>query len=244
MAFCTQCGKAATEDAKFCSACGSSLNDETVSTLATNLTSVEAVNSDVIPVIERDPSIVPLNREVRFRLKNYDGRHASHAKSENGNFLSLNPGGFWEVQFPTSKDPNVLDKISGDVARYLLDVTEIDARSCHVTVTDVDDPTVRFGFDMPKNSANEIRAAIQSLRQSYLVANPSAFRAHRLNCPHCQGIGTVTVATVTKKKGVSTGKATAALLTGGISLIGTGLAKKGEVSQLTCGACGISWEVS
>jgi len=144
------------------------------------------------------------------------------------------------VHFP--KAPNTFNRISGDIATHALDVTEIGATSCHVTVTYVDDPTVRFGFDVPQNSANELQGAIQSLKQSYLVVNPGTHK--RLNCPHCQGVGTVTIARVTKKKGVSTSKATAAILTGGISLIGTGLAKKGEVSQLTCSACGISWEVS
>jgi hypothetical protein len=65
----------------------------------------------------------------------------------------------------------------------------------------------------------------------------------RVNCPHCQGIGTVIVEKVKKKKGVSPGKVAGALFTGGISLVGTGLAKKEVVNQLTCTACGISWEI-
>ncbi len=44
-------------------------------------------------------------------------------------------------------------------------------------------------------------------------------------CPHCQTRGSVYTKAVTQKKGVSGGKATAALLTGGVSLLATGLSR-------------------
>lgn len=65
----------------------------------------------------------------------------------------------------------------------------------------------------------------------------------RVNCPRCQGIGTVIVQKVKKKKGVSPGKLAGAVFTMGVSLVGTGLAKKEVVNQLTCTACGISWDI-
>ena len=65
----------------------------------------------------------------------------------------------------------------------------------------------------------------------------------RVNCPYCQGIGTVIVQKVKKKKGVSPGKVAGAVFTMGVALVGTGLAKKEVVNQLTCTACGISWDV-
>ena len=84
---------------------------------------------------------------------------------------------------------------------------------------------------MPASVAVAQETAVQSPRQFGLI-----------ECPYCHSSGTVVVQQVKKKKSVSTGKATAALLTGGISLIGTGLAKKAMVSQLTCAACGMTWE--
>jgi len=42
-------------------------------------------------------------------------------------------------------------------------------------------------------------------------------------CPHCQTKGSVRTKPVTKKTGISGGKATAALLTGGVSMLATGL---------------------
>ena len=44
-------------------------------------------------------------------------------------------------------------------------------------------------------------------------------------CPHCQKKGGIRTKAVTKKAGVSGGKATAAVLTGGVSLLATGLSR-------------------
>jgi hypothetical protein len=65
-----------------------------------------------------------------------------------------------------------------------------------------------------------------------------------LVCPHCQQGGGVTSKQVKKKGGISGGKATAAILTGGVSLVGTGLAKKGFVNELSCSNCGMVWHVA
>lgn len=62
-------------------------------------------------------------------------------------------------------------------------------------------------------------------------------------CPHCHERGHVTAKVVTRGKGVSGGKATAGLLTGGLSLPFAGLSKNQEVKRLTCGNCHMSWDV-
>lgn len=62
-------------------------------------------------------------------------------------------------------------------------------------------------------------------------------------CPHCQTKGQVTARVGTAKRGVSGGKATGALLTGGTSLFATGLSRKQVVTQMFCGNCGTSWVV-
>ena len=76
--------------------------------------------------------------------------------------------------------------------------------------------------------------------QSQPVQSPKP--VGQIECPYCHSSGTVVVQQVKKKKGVSPGKAAGALATGGLSLIATGLAKKEMVSQLTCAACGMTWE--
>ena len=60
-------------------------------------------------------------------------------------------------------------------------------------------------------------------------------------CPHCTMPGHTTVRTVKVKKGVSGGKATAALLTGGTSLLATGLSRKESETEAMCSNCGTTW---
>lgn len=62
-------------------------------------------------------------------------------------------------------------------------------------------------------------------------------------CPHCQVKGQVTTRRVKRKKGVSGGKATGAVLTGGLSLPATGLSRKEGATECRCGNCGVRWDV-
>lgn len=50
-------------------------------------------------------------------------------------------------------------------------------------------------------------------------------------CPHCQMPGQVKVRKI----------APVAFLTGGISLLATGLSRKQKVTEATCGNCGSRW---
>lgn len=60
-------------------------------------------------------------------------------------------------------------------------------------------------------------------------------------CPHCQTKGKVRTKHVDKISGISGGKATAAVLTGGVSLIATGLSRKDAVTQAHCEECKNTW---
>ena len=62
-------------------------------------------------------------------------------------------------------------------------------------------------------------------------------------CPHCQTKGNVTLKEVKIKKGFSPGKVAGGLVTGGVSLLATGLAKKGKAQEATCGNCTSSWMI-
>lgn len=66
----------------------------------------------------------------------------------------------------------------------------------------------------------------------------------QLVCPHCNTSGHVRAKTVKAKQGVSGGKATGALLTGGVSILATGLSRKQRVTQCRCGNCGTSWQIA
>lgn len=63
----------------------------------------------------------------------------------------------------------------------------------------------------------------------------------QMACPHCQSRGVVHTKKVTQKKGVSGGKATAAVLTGGLSMLATGLSRKEALTEAHCVNCGATW---
>ncbi len=64
---------------------------------------------------------------------------------------------------------------------------------------------------------------------------------HQIICPHCQWTGTVRTKPIKKKAGISGGKATAAILTGGVSMLATGLSRKEAVTQAYCDNCKSTW---
>lgn len=61
-------------------------------------------------------------------------------------------------------------------------------------------------------------------------------------CPHCETRGRVRTKRVERKRGISGGKATGAILTGGLSLLATGLSRKEHPTQAHCDHCGSTWE--
>lgn len=61
-------------------------------------------------------------------------------------------------------------------------------------------------------------------------------------CPHCREKGAVRTFAVERDSGISGGKATAAVLTAGISLLATGLSRKDLRTRAHCENCENSWE--
>jgi hypothetical protein len=60
-------------------------------------------------------------------------------------------------------------------------------------------------------------------------------------CPHCQTAGFVRAKPIVQKQGISGTKATGALLTGGVSMLATGLSRKENRTQAHCDNCGSTW---
>ncbi len=79
----------------------------------------------------------------------------------------------------------------------------------------------------------------QQIIQKQIITYGEINRA--MICPHCQTKGKISTKYIDQKKGVSGGKATAALLTGGISLLAVGLSRKEAVTQVHCGNCSNTW---
>ena len=63
----------------------------------------------------------------------------------------------------------------------------------------------------------------------------------QLVCSHCGEQGHVRTKRATVKTGISGAKATGALLTGGVSVLATGLSRKQKVTQAYCGHCESEW---
>jgi len=63
-----------------------------------------------------------------------------------------------------------------------------------------------------------------------------------LICPHCQTKGRVHTKPVKRKAGISGGKVMGGLLTGGISLLATGLSRKQQLTQAHCDHCNSTWD--
>lgn len=95
---------------------------------------------------------------------------------------------------------------------------------------------------------SEISALSEADRHAYLTKKADA-RAEAiygplrvaLVCPHCQQKGSVHTKKVTQKTGVSGGKATAAVLTGGASLLAVGLSRKQGLTEAHCTNCNSTW---
>lgn len=82
--------------------------------------------------------------------------------------------------------------------------------------------------------------AYMSVTRPKLVIGPGAVNA-ALRCPHCQVTGKVHAKVTEQAQGVSGGKATGAILTGGVSLLATGLSRTATVTVLHCDNCSLTW---
>jgi FtsZ-interacting cell division protein ZipA len=61
-------------------------------------------------------------------------------------------------------------------------------------------------------------------------------------CPHCNEEGKIHTKSVKRKQKIHAGKATAAMLTGETSMLGTGLSRKQGITQAYCGNCHNTWD--
>lgn len=68
-------------------------------------------------------------------------------------------------------------------------------------------------------------------------------KKNQVICPHCQKKGDVFYKKTDRKKGISGGKATAAILTLGWSMLATGLSRKENHIQAHCINCNTTWDI-
>ena len=95
-------------------------------------------------------------------------------------------------------------------------------------------PEERSAF-LAERAAKAQAAQIRRDQVNFGPINPA------MVCPHCSARGYIRTKGITTKKGVSGGKATAAVLTGGVSLLAVGLSRKENSTQAHCCNCRNTW---
>jgi hypothetical protein len=88
-------------------------------------------------------------------------------------------------------------------------------------------------LETKRKAAQAAQAKMRDLQQGPVNA--------QMICPHCQSRGTVRTKRITQKKGISGGKATAAVLTAGVSMLATGLSRKEAATEARCDNCSSTW---
>ena len=84
--------------------------------------------------------------------------------------------------------------------------------------------------------------AKQAARESKQQALQHGTARPQIVCPHCQERGHVLCKSIKNKKGISGGKATGAILTGGVSMLATGLSRKEAATEAFCTHCSSTWQ--
>lgn len=99
------------------------------------------------------------------------------------------------------------------------------------------------GTDAEKAALIAKRAAFEESR-TRKAGSAAAYGVLRsqIVCQQCQERGHVRCKTIKNKKGISGGKATGALLTGGVSLLATGLSRKEISTEAHCSNCQSTWQ--
>ncbi len=80
--------------------------------------------------------------------------------------------------------------------------------------------------------------------RSSMDAGRSLAEDGQIICPHCQTRGRVRTYGMERKTGISGAKATAAIITAGLSLFFVGLSRKDDVLRARCSNCNVSWDIS
>jgi hypothetical protein len=100
---------------------------------------------------------------------------------------------------------------------------------------------VFVALTIEKGKKRQLAAMSTEERQSLSDTNAYGLLNPVMVCPHCQTQGRVHSKAVILKKGVSGGKAAAAVLTAGVSVLATGLSRKESATRAWCGTCKNSW---
>ena len=148
---------------------------------------------------------------------------------------------------PHSEDDKIIVQCQSCGKRYKVRYICKKCLSKHATVVE---PKIPVPEDkQPPEPANAMVKKILSTPKEELNPKPQPkwqkfvgdTHNRSMICPHCGERGRVTTSRGKQKSGISGGKATAAIFTGGTSLLFTGLSRKHKVTKCHCHKCGARW---
>lgn len=117
----------------------------------------------------------------------------------------------------------------------------IKCSECSKEVSDQATSCPNCGFPMTSTAISSRDESAVNISLGYL----EIFEGYSLNpqavCPHCGKRGCVATKRAKAKKGLSGAKATGAILTGGLSILATGLSRKEWVTDAKCKHCRSQW---
>lgn len=102
--------------------------------------------------------------------------------------------------------------------------------------------TLEQKADAKRKRDEYVSAFVQGINESR-ATKASGKVSNAIECPYCHVTDQVRTKSVKAKKGISGGKATGAVLTGGVSILATGLSRKEHETVLTCGNCHMTWTI-
>lgn len=223
--FCSNCGKALEPGSKFCPSCGRSVIGD-VSAAATELSG----SSDHLT--EGKMSFFGPEELVKRLDAALGNRGVSQAWLKNA--LKAATGKIHITQVK----PERRDVYLSDLARAVEAVEALSERGDEAVAAALSE---RLGVkvSVPDWKKRERRVA----RYEGMRSRTSGDVHPEVVCPQCGAKGAVRMRQYKAKKGVSGGKATAAVLTGGVSLFATGLSRKEQITEAHCGNCSTTWSV-
>lgn len=213
---CESCGAALTEGARFCAACGAPVAHPKLD--------VDTISSAALRVKSDPRSLSPeevsRNREEVKRILGELGTEVRRAKEDA------------DAADRSKSQPRSPRKCA--------------VGPCHDLRIEGSDYCAVHGPvpPLPKwTPSPPVQSAVQTVEQTEVAEPPKPTGVKAIECPYCHKVGGVTTRPARRVKGVSGVKTTYGILTGGMSLMLTGISRAEWVTRARCKNCTATWDM-
>lgn len=253
--FCSECGKKNIDHAKFCVECGTAISTKVQESAESKVNSRSNTKKDHSDTSRANGMINKLNEnsgvskqkldqlslfaDYKNKINEDAKKGAEYKKLAREEWIKENGNRF--------KNPEDMEDIP---------LEDLKKKLIQLNIKEAEDTKGKKGFLVLFISLMFIFVAIISyLAKAYffttctiilLILYWSMFKPKdppnpNIICPHCKTKGQVYTKSINVKKGVSGGKATGAILTGGLSLLATGLSREETKTEAFCEKCRSIW---